>query len=48
MIDSAGGNYSSNVYNYLSAVGLVTTVIAMVIGIAIRKKMDQSFQEVEF
>lgn len=48
LIDSAGGNYSSNVYNYLSAVGLVTTIIAMVIGITIRKKMDQSFQEVEF
>ena len=48
LIDSSGGNYSSNVYNYLSAVGLITTMIAMIIGIIIRKKMNETFQEVEF
>lgn len=45
---NSGGAYNSNVYNYLSAVGLILTVIAVTISTVIRKWTDRAFNEVEF
>lgn len=45
---SSGATYTSNVYNYLSAVGLVITVIAVTLSTVIRKWTDKVFDEVEF
>lgn len=45
---NSGGAYSSNVYNYLSAVGLILTVIAIAISTVIRKWTDRAFNDVEF
>ena len=45
---NSGGSYSSNVYNYLSAVGLILTVIAVAISMVIRKWTDRAFNDVEF
>ena len=45
---NSGGAYSSNVYNYLSAVGLILTVIAIAISTVIRKWTDKAFNDVEF
>lgn len=39
---------SSNVFNYMSAVGLVMTVIAIGISLVVRKWTDKAFTEVEF
>lgn len=44
----SGSNYTSNAFNYLSAVGLVLTVIAITISLTIRKWTDKVFDEVEF
>lgn len=38
----------SNVYNYMSAVGLVFTVIAVTLSLVIRKFADNAFEEVEY
>lgn len=48
LYNQSGNVYTSNVYNYLSAVGLVTTVIAVAISLVIRKITDKFFNEVEF
>lgn len=45
---NSGGAYSSNVYNYLSAVGLVFTVIAVGLSSVVRKWTGKAFSEVEF
>lgn len=45
---NSGAAYASNVYNYLSAVGLVITVIAVTLSSFIRKWTDRVFEEVEF
>ena len=44
----SGSPYNSNAYNYMSAVGLVITVIAIGISLGIRKWTDKAFEEVEF
>ena len=44
----SGSPYNSNAYNYMSAVGLVITVIAIGISLSIRKWTDKAFEEVEF
>ena len=44
----SGNNYTSNVYNYMSAAGMVMTVIAIILSIVVRKFTDKAFQEVEF
>lgn len=46
--ENSGGSYSSNVYNYLSAVGLMTTVVAIILSFSIRRITDKAFNEVEF
>lgn len=44
----SGNQYTSNAYNYMSAVGLVITVIAIAISLGIRRWTDKAFEEVEF
>ena len=44
----SGSPYNSNAYNYMSAVGLVITVIAIAISLSIRMWTDKAFEEVEF
>lgn len=48
LLENSGVAYSSNVYNYLSAVGLILTVIAIALGTFIRRWSDKKFEEVEF
>lgn len=48
LLEGSGSQYSSNVYNYMSAVGLVFTVIAIVLSLGIRRWTDKAFEEVEF
>lgn len=48
LLESSGSRYTSNVYNYLSAVGLIMTVIAITLSLVIRKYADKIFDEVEF
>ena len=48
LFHNSGSEYNSNVYNYLSAVGVVMTVVAVVISLLVRKITDKYFEEVEF
>lgn len=48
LYENSGGSYTSNVYNYLSAVGMVITVVAIVVSLTVRKFSDKVFEEVEF
>ncbi len=48
LYNQSGNVFTSNVYNYLSAVGLVTTVIAVAISLIVRKITDKFFNDVEF
>ena len=48
LYEGSGGAYTSNVYNYLSAVGLVITTIAILLSTVVRKWTDKAFEEVEF
>lgn len=48
LLQNSGGAYTSNVYNYLSAAGLVITVIAIALSTTVRKWTDKAFDEVEF
>lgn len=45
---NSGTMYTSNVYNYLSAVGLIITVAAIILSLSIRKITDKLFDEVEY
>jgi ABC-type sugar transport system permease subunit len=48
LIESSGTKYTSNVYNYLSAVGIVMTVISVAIALVVRKYTDKAFQDVDY
>ena len=48
LLNQSGNQYTSNAYNYMSAVGLVITVVAIAISLGIRKWTDKAFDEVEF
>lgn len=48
LLNSSGSRYSTNVYNYLSAVGMIMTVIAVGISLGIRRFTDKVFNDVEF
>ena len=48
LYNSSGNQYTSNVYNYLSAVGLMLTVVAVTISLLVRKFTDKVFSDVEF
>lgn len=48
LLYNSGGNYHSNVYNYMSAVGLMLTAVAIIISLVIRKYTNKAFSEVEY
>lgn len=48
LLYNSGGNYHSNVYNYMSAVGLMLTAVAILISLFIRKYTNKAFSEVEY
>lgn len=48
LLQHTGLYQNSNIYNYLSAAGLVMTVIAIALSIIIKKYIDKAFDEVEF
>ena len=48
LYNNSGSVYTSNVYNYMSAVGLLVTVVAIIISLSIRKITDKVFDEVEY
>lgn len=48
LYNNSGSVYTSNVYNYMSAVGLLITVVAIIISLSIRKITDKVFDEVEY
>lgn len=48
MLAGAGNNFGSGVHNFMSAIGLCTTAIAVPLGLIVRKIAGNAFQEVEF
>ena len=48
LYNSSGNAYTSNVYNYMSAVGLMLTVVSVAISLLARKFADRVFEEVEY
>ena len=48
LYNNAGSVYTSNVYNFMSAVGLLITIVAIIISLSIRKLTDKLFDEVEY
>ena len=48
LYQGSGGAYTSNIYNYLSAVGMIITVVAILLSTIVRKWSDKAFEEVEF
>lgn len=48
LLTGSGGSYKSGVFNYMSASGLVLTVIAVTLSTIVRKWTDKAFDEVEF
>lgn len=48
LLTGSGGSYKSGVFNYMSASGLVLTVIAVTLSTIVRRWTDKAFDEVEF
>lgn len=48
MLQNSGAKYSSNAYNYMSAIGLILTVVAITIGLCVRRITNKMFQDVEY
>lgn len=48
LLSGSGNQFTSNVYNYLSAVGIIMTVIAVAISLVIKKITDKAFDDIEF
>lgn len=48
LLNNSGTMYTSNAYNYLSAVGLIITTIAILLSAVVRKWTDKAFADVEF
>lgn len=48
VLQNSGTMYTSNVYNYLSAVGLLITVVAVTLSLCIRRFTDKAFNDVDF
>lgn len=48
LLNGSGNEFTSNIYNYLSAVGIILTVIAVGISLVIRKFTDKAFDDVDF
>lgn len=47
-LDNSGSAYTSNVYNYMSAVGLMVTIVAIVLSLSIRRFTDRVFNDIDF
>lgn len=45
---NSGSMYTSNVYNYMSAIGISLTVVAVTISLFVRRFTDRAFEEVEY
>ncbi len=48
LLYNSGTSYTSNAYNYMSAVGLMLTTVAIILSLTIRKFTDKVFGEVEY
>ena len=48
LLNGAGANYAGGAYNYLSAVGMMLTIVAVCLSLLIRRITDKMFDEVEF
>ena len=48
LYENSGAGYASGAHNYLSAVGMMMTIVAVCISLGIRKITDKMFDEVEF
>lgn len=48
LLNNSGSEFTSNVYNFLSAVGLVMTAISVCIAMTVRKYTDRAFEDVDF
>lgn len=48
LLNNSGSMFTSNVYNYLSAVGLMITAVAVALSLAIRRYTDRAFNDVDF
>lgn len=48
LLNNSGSKYTSNVYNFLSAIGLVMTAISVCIAFVVRKYTDKAFDDVDF
>ena len=48
VLDNSGNQFTSNVYNYLSAVGVILSVVSVALSLSIRKFTDKVFGDVEF
>lgn len=48
MLNNSGDAYSSNVYNYMAAFGLVLTVVGTAIALTVRKITDKMFPDVDY
>lgn len=48
LLSGSGVKYNSTIYNYLSAVGIFMTVIAIIISLTIRKYTDKAFNDIDF
>lgn len=48
LLNNSGSEFTSNVYNFLSAVGLVMTAVSVCIAMIVRKYTDRAFNDVDF
>ena len=48
LLNNSGSRFATNVYNYMSAVGMLMTVLAIALSLVVRKITDRAFEEVEF
>ena len=48
LLNNSGSEYTSGVYNFLSAVGLTMTVISVCIAMIVRKYTDKAYDNVEY
>lgn len=47
-LNNSGTAYTSNVFNYMSAVGLMVTIVAVILSLSIRRITDKVFNDIDF
>lgn len=47
-LNNSGSAYTSNVFNYMSAVGFMVTIVAVILSLSIRKITDKVFNDIDF